>query len=339
MPFNRIGNYACKMLNWWRPTRNTVESLFNQKQHKQKSSIWPIHNGAAAEQKSLITSSTCCDLTCNPTHTYFRTEIPSKSNMQRAFSAHGTITCTQHRDKHRWPIRWSGFETCGETQTSVWKTSRPSWKKSKRYMATRRENSMWQWSVWSISIKERMNQWESTPIESKKIGEQRDGSCRIRRTITKSLGADYDQDLSPGSSCWPQRMESLTVRQSFSTALPIQKSSRTATSPNSSSHINSKSSQENHFTKAARNTTFDHPYPSRPKDQSPTSVSRTRMSNAIFCLGSRRSSTKLRSWKENAYTVGYPNIKHSGARNIHVPTSPKTLLTQETENKSNTSAP
>jgi hypothetical protein len=48
---------------------------------------------------------------------------------------------------------------------------------------------------------------------------------------------------------------------------------------------------------------------------------------------------KLRSRKQNAYAADHPNIKHSSARNIHAPTSPKTLLLQETENKSNASAP
>jgi hypothetical protein len=63
------------------------------------------------------------------------------------------------------------------------------------------------------------------------------------------------------------------------------------------------------------------------------------MINALQRLGSRRSSTKLGSRKENAYAADHRNIKHSGARNIHAPTSPKILLLQETENKSNASAP
>jgi hypothetical protein len=46
---------------------------------------------------------------------------------------------------------------------------------------------------------------------------------------------------------------------------------------------------------------------------------------------------KLRSQKENAYSAGHLNIKHSGAQNAHGPTSPKMLLLQEMENKSNTS--
>ena len=134
-------------------------------------------------------------------------------------------------------------------------------------------------------------------------------------------------------------MEDLTGWKSFSTAPPIQKSSRTAKSLNRSSHNNSKGSQENYLNKAARNATSDHPYPSRPKHQSPTSQSQTRMINALQRLGSRRSSTKLGSRKENAYAADHRNIKHSGARNIHARTSPKTLLPQETENKSNASAP
>jgi hypothetical protein len=52
-----------------------------------------------------------------------------------------------------------------------------------------------------------------------------------------------------------------------------------------------------------------------------------------------QSSAKLRSRKENAYAADHPNMKNSGARNIHAPTTPKTSLLQETENKSNPSAP
>jgi hypothetical protein len=160
------------------------------------------------------------------------------------------------------------------------------------------------------------------------------------RTFTKSLGADYDQDLSPRSSHRPQRTEDSTVWKSFSTTSPIQKSSRTAKSLNCSSHNNSKGSQESdHLNKAARNATSDHPYPSRPKHRSPKSQSRTRMINALQGLGSRQSSTKLGCRKENAYAGDYRNIKYFGARIIHPPTSPKTLLPQETENKSNASAP
>jgi hypothetical protein len=130
-----------------------------------------------------------------------------------------------------------------------------------------------------------------------------------------------------------RRTEDLTVWKSFSTAQPIQKSSRTAKSPDRSSHNTSKGSQENHLNKLARNATSDHPYPSRPKHRSPSSKSRTRMINALQRLGSRQSSTKLGSRKENAYAADHRNIKHSSARNTHVPTSQITLLLQETENK------
>jgi len=90
----------------------------------------------------MITSSTRYDLTSNPTWTSSRTEIPTKSNMQHAFSAHGTIPGTQHRGRHRWPFWWSGFETYRETQIPVWMTLRPSQKKCKICIATRTENSM-----------------------------------------------------------------------------------------------------------------------------------------------------------------------------------------------------
>ena len=60
-------------------------------------------------------------------------------------------------------------------------------------------------------LKERMHRQESTPIKSKHIGEQRDAPPRKTRIFTKSLGADYDQDFSPRSSRWPQRMENLTA--------------------------------------------------------------------------------------------------------------------------------
>jgi len=63
------------------------------------------------------------------------------------------------------------------------------------------------------------------------------------------------------------------------------------------------------------------------------------MINALQRLGSRQSSMKLGSQKENAYATDHPNLKHSGARNIHVPTSPKTVVLQEMGNKSNASAP
>jgi len=42
------------------------------------------------------------------------------------------------------------------------------------------------------------------PIKSKQIGEQRNGSHIITGTFTQLVGADYDQDLSPRSSCWTQ---------------------------------------------------------------------------------------------------------------------------------------
>jgi hypothetical protein len=48
---------------------------------------------------------------------------------------------------------------------------------------------------------------------------------------------------------------------------------------------------------------------------------------------------KLRSGKENAYAGGHPHIKLSGAQNIQASLSPKTLLHQETEIKSNANAP
>ena len=63
------------------------------------------------------------------------------------------------------------------------------------------------------------------------------------------------------------------------------------------------------------------------------------MINALQRPGSRQSSMKLGSQNENAYTAGHPNTKHSGARKIHTPTSPNILLLQETEHRSNTSAP
>jgi hypothetical protein len=63
------------------------------------------------------------------------------------------------------------------------------------------------------------------------------------------------------------------------------------------------------------------------------------MIHALKRLGSRPRSTKLGSQKENAYAAEYRNIIHAGGRNIHPPTSPKTLLHQETENKLNASAP
>jgi len=157
IPFNSILNNTCRIPSWWKQTGNTAESLFDRKQWKPKSSIWPIQNGTAAEQKSLITSSTPYDQTSNPTHTYSRTEIPIKSNILWAFSPCATITRTQRRDRYRWPILSSGFETYGETQNPVWETSRPSRNKCKRCMAKRTTNSTRQWSVLLTSSKERMN--------------------------------------------------------------------------------------------------------------------------------------------------------------------------------------
>ena len=132
-------------------------------------------------------------------------------------------------------------------------------------------------------------------------------------------------------------MGNSTAWKSFSTEPPIQRSSRTAKRPNSSSHINSKSSQENHLNKAVGNTTSDHPYPSWPRYWIPRSRSWTRMINTLSLAGSRQSSMKLGSRKENVYIAGHLNIKHSGVRNIHAPTSLKTLLLQEMENKPNAS--
>jgi len=134
-------------------------------------------------------------------------------------------------------------------------------------------------------------------------------------------------------------MEISTAWKNFSTEQPIQMSSWIVKSPNSSRHINSKSIQENHLKKEARNATSDNPYPSRPKQWSPRSQSRTRMINALPHPGSCQSSVKLGSWKEDTYAAGHLITKHPGARNIDVPTSPNTLLLQETENKWNTNAP
>jgi len=134
-------------------------------------------------------------------------------------------------------------------------------------------------------------------------------------------------------------MENSTAWKSFSTEPPIQRSSRTGKSPNSSSDINSKSSQENHLNKATRNATSNHPYPGQAKHRNPRSQSRPRMINALPRPGSRQSPMKLGSRKDNAYAVGHLNIKHSGAQTIHTPTSPKTLLLQETDKKSHASAP
>jgi hypothetical protein len=135
-------------------------------------------------------------------------------------------------------------------------------------------------------------------------------------------------------------MEDSTLWKSYSTAPPIQKSSRKAKSLNCSSHNNSKSSRESHhLNKVARNATSDHSYLSRPKHRSLTSHHQTTMTNALQRLGSHQSSTKLGCQKEHAYAADHSTIKHSGARNILAATSPKTFLRQETEHKSNASAP
>jgi len=47
---------------------------------------------------------------------------------------------------------------------------------------------------------------------------------------------------------------------------------------------------------------------------------------------------KFGSQKENEYAVGHPNIKHSGAQTVHVPTSPTTLRFKEMENRENPNA-
>jgi hypothetical protein len=113
-----------------------------------------------------------------------------------------------------------------------------------------------------------------------------------------------------------------------------------AKSLNCSSHNNSKGSQASHpLNKTARNESSDLPYPSRPKHRSRTRPSRSRMINALQRPGSCQSSTKLASRKDNAYAADHRNTKHSGARNTPTSTSLKTLLLQETENKSNPSAP
>jgi hypothetical protein len=88
-------------------------------------------------------------------------------------------------------------------------------------------------------------------------------------------------------------MENVTLWMSFLTTPLIQKSHQTVESPNSSSHINSRSREENHLNKAARNATSDHPYPSQPKHWSLTSQSRTRMINAHLLLGFCQHSMKL----------------------------------------------
>jgi hypothetical protein len=135
-------------------------------------------------------------------------------------------------------------------------------------------------------------------------------------------------------------MEYSTVWKSISTAPPIPKTSRTAKSFDRSSHNNSKGSEtSHHLNKEARNAMSNHPYPSQPKHRIPTSQSRAMMSNTIQRLGFCQISTKLGCRKENAYTADHRNIKHTGARNIHAPTSLTTLLPQKMEQKSNTNAP
>ena len=144
-------------------------------------------------------------------------------------------------------------------------------------MASRTKNSLRQWSVQQTSSKERIHWWESTPIESKQIGEQRDDIRKTTRTLTKSLPTGYDPDRCPSAIDWPHRTEDLTVWKRLSPAPPIQMSSRIATSFNHSSHNHSKGSEENHISKRARNTKSNCPFPRQPKHRSPTSQSRTRM--------------------------------------------------------------
>jgi len=130
----------------------------------------------------------------------------------------------------------------------------------------------------------------------------------------------------------------MTVWKRVLTALPIQKSSQTAKSPNSSSHVNSTTSQQNHLNKAAWNATSHYPYLSLPMHQCPTTQSRTRMITALPCLRSCQSSIKLEGQKNNIYAMGHANITHIGAWHIHTSASLKTLLIQETEYKSNGNA-
>lgn len=125
----------------------------------------------------------------------------------------------------------------------------------------------------------------------------------------------------------------------FSIAPPIQKSTQMVKSPTRSSHYSRKSRQENQLNKVARSAVNNHPDATRPEHPSPRSHRWARMRNAHQLLGSGQSSIKLASWKENAYGSGYPTIKHSGARNIHAPTSLKTFLLQERPNKTNASSP
>lgn len=134
-------------------------------------------------------------------------------------------------------------------------------------------------------------------------------------------------------------MENLTVCNSSSPALLIQKSSQTAKCPNSSSHINGKRSEENHHYNAARTATSDNAYLSWPKHPIPRSQCGISIMNAIPHLGSQLSSMKLVSQKQNKYAVGHPHVKHLVAPNIPMPTSPKSLLLQGTANDANTKAP
>lgn len=131
----------------------------------------------------------------------------------------------------------------------------------------------------------------------------------------------------------------MTLWRIVSTALLIQKSNRIAQSPNSTSHSNSKSSEENHLNRVARNTTSNHPYLSHSTHQSPSSQSWARMIYVLPYLGSPQRSMKAGRQKDNAYAAGHPSTKYSGAQNIHKPILLKTLLLQVIEYKSNTNTP
>jgi len=122
-------------------------------------------------------------------------------------------------------------------------------------------------------------------------------------------------------------------------APPIQRSSRTAKCPNCSSHVHSNSSQDNCLNKAKKNTTSSHPYPSQMKHRNLTSQSRARVTNALQHLSSRQSSTELGSRKKHAKAGDRLSIKDRNAWSVHALTSPKTLLLQQMENKSNTNTP
>ena len=52
---------------------------------------------------------------------------------------------------------------------------------------------------------------ESTPIEAKQNGGNQDGTRRTTRTFMKSLGVDYDQDISPRSHSRPPRTDQFSV--------------------------------------------------------------------------------------------------------------------------------